>query len=70
MFVKLPGLSVHEAFVVGERIAKIVTNRNPRPIQLQMEKVYRPCVLIAKKRCVCVEQWGSYATAGERDEKR
>ena len=50
MFVALPGRSVAEAFAVGERIAAEVTARNPRPMFLKLEKVYSPCVLVAKKR--------------------
>ena len=52
LFIKLPGLSVAKAFEVGTDMADRVTSQNPRPIKLQMEKVYLPCVLLAKKRCV------------------
>lgn len=50
MFVLLPGRSVDDAFKVGEEIAAEVTARNPRPMTLKLEKVYHPCVLVAKKR--------------------
>lgn len=50
MFVLLPGRSVDDAFKIGAQIADEVTARNPRPVTLKMEKVYHPCVLVAKKR--------------------
>ena len=50
LFVSLPGRSAREAFVIGEEIAARVTAANPRPVLLKMEKVYHPCVLVAKKR--------------------
>ena len=50
LFIKLPGLTVQQAFAVGNEMADRVTSQNPRPVKLQMEKVYLPCVLIAKKR--------------------
>jgi DNA polymerase zeta len=50
LFVQVDGRSVEEAFRIGEEIAEQVTNRNPRPMQLKLEKVYHPCVLVAKKR--------------------
>ena len=50
LFVSLPGRSVEEALAIGEEIAARVTAVNPRPITLKMEKVYHPCVLVAKKR--------------------
>ncbi|KZF20489.1 putative DNA polymerase zeta catalytic subunit [Xylona heveae TC161] len=52
LFVYLKGRSKDEAFRIGEEIAKEVTNMNPRPIKLKFEKVYFPCVLLAKKRYV------------------
>lgn len=33
-------------------MAETVTSMNPRPIRLKFEKVYLPCVLVAKKRYV------------------
>jgi DNA polymerase elongation subunit (family B) len=50
LFVVVPGRTVSDAFKIGEEIAEEVTKRNPRPMQLKMEKVYFPCVLVAKKR--------------------
>jgi DNA polymerase zeta len=52
IFVYLKGRTKDEAFDIGEEIAKTVTNMNPRPIKLKFEKVYLPCVLLAKKRYV------------------
>ncbi|CAG9945520.1 unnamed protein product [Clonostachys rosea f. rosea IK726] len=52
IFVYLPGRSKDEAFDIGNEIADAITNMNPRPIKLKFEKVYLPCVLLAKKRYV------------------
>lgn len=52
LFVYLKGRSRDDAFKIGDEIAKAVTDMNPRPIKLKFEKVYHPCVLLAKKRYV------------------
>lgn len=52
LFVYLKGRTRDEAFDIGEEIAKAVTDINPRPVKLKFEKVYHPCVLLAKKRYV------------------
>ena len=52
LFVYLKGRTRSEAFDIGEEIAKAVTSMNPRPVKLKFEKVYHPCVLLAKKRYV------------------
>ncbi|KAK5019573.1 DNA polymerase zeta [Cryomyces antarcticus] len=52
LFVYLKGRTNDQAFTIGEEIAKAVTDTNPRPIKLKFEKVYHPCVLLAKKRYV------------------
>ncbi|TGO91944.1 hypothetical protein BPOR_0014g00170 [Botrytis porri] len=52
LFVYLKGRSKDQAFDIGNEIAKTVTNMNPRPVKLKFEKVYHPCVLLAKKRYV------------------
>ncbi|OJJ34165.1 hypothetical protein ASPWEDRAFT_173588 [Aspergillus wentii DTO 134E9] len=52
LFVYLKGRTRDEAFDIGEEIAKAVTDMNPRPVKLKFEKVYHPCVLLAKKRYV------------------
>lgn len=52
LFVALPGRTRDAAFAVGRAIADAVTRANPEPVQLNFEKVYQPCVLVAKKRYV------------------
>ncbi|KAH6607338.1 hypothetical protein Trco_003651 [Trichoderma cornu-damae] len=52
LFVHLRGRSRDEAFAIGQEIAEAITERNPRPVKLRFEKVYHPCVLLAKKRYV------------------
>lgn len=52
LFVYLKGRTREQAFRVGGEIAKAITDMNPRPIKLKFEKVYHPCVLLAKKRYV------------------
>ncbi|KGO75272.1 C4-type zinc-finger of DNA polymerase delta [Penicillium italicum] len=52
IFVYLKGRTRDQAFDIGEEIAQAVTDLNPRPIKLKFEKVYHPCILLAKKRYV------------------
>jgi DNA polymerase zeta len=52
LFIYLPGKTKSQAFVIGEQIASAVTAANPAPVKLKFEKVYLPCVLVAKKRYV------------------
>jgi len=52
LFVYLKGRTKDEAFDIGQEIADTITNMNPRPVKLKFEKVYFPCVLLAKKRYV------------------
>lgn len=52
LFIYLKGRSRDEAFDIGQEIAQAITERNPKPIKLKFEKVYHPCVLLAKKRYV------------------
>lgn len=52
LFVYLKGRTRDQAFAIGEEIAEAVTKANPRPVKLKFEKVYHPCVLLAKKRYV------------------
>ena len=52
LFINLKGRTRDQAFTIGEEIAKAVTDANPRPIKLKFEKVYHPCILLAKKRYV------------------
>ena len=39
MFVLLEGRTKDEAFVIGQQIADGVTNDNPKPVKLKLEKV-------------------------------
>ena len=52
LFVYLKGRTKDEAFDIGKEIASTITDINPRPVKLKFEKVYLPCVLLAKKRYV------------------
>lgn len=52
LFVYLKGKTRGQAFDIGNEIAKVITDMNPRPVKLKFEKVYHPCVLLAKKRYV------------------
>lgn len=52
LFVEFPGRSREEAFRLGGEIARAVTKVNRRPIELELEKVYHPCILLTKKRYV------------------
>ena len=52
LFVYLKGRTKAQAFDIGEDIAASITKMNPRPVKLKFEKVYHPCVLLAKKRYV------------------
>ena len=49
LFVYFPGKSKSEAFILGKAIAKEITDFFPDPVKLKFEKVYHPCVLLAKK---------------------
>jgi DNA polymerase zeta len=39
VFILVPGRSVKEAFAFGEEFCKAVTDSNPPPVQLKLEKV-------------------------------
>jgi DNA polymerase zeta len=52
LFVLVPGRSRDEAFEIGRKIADAVTEDNPDPVKLKLEKVYHPCILQTKKRYV------------------
>ena len=52
LFVYLKGRTRDQAFDIGEDIADTITKMSPRPVKLKFEKVYHPCVLLAKKRYV------------------
>ena len=52
LFVLLPGRNREESFDIGDQMAKVVTQENPKPVKLKFEKVYHPCILQTKKRYV------------------
>ncbi|KAI9095522.1 hypothetical protein DFS34DRAFT_662310 [Phlyctochytrium arcticum] len=52
LFVNLPGSTKAHAFALGQVIVNKITSMNPRPMVLKFEKVYHPCILLAKKRYV------------------
>lgn len=52
LFIYFKGRTRAQAFELGQEIAKEVTAMNPKPVKLKFEKVYHPCVLLAKKRYV------------------
>eukprot|EP00960_Hanusia_phi_P043421 756036-Hanusia_phi.AAC.3 len=52
LFVEIPGRSKEEAFRIGKEIAAAVTAENPAPMELELEKVYQPSMMVAKKRYV------------------
>ncbi|TFY79148.1 hypothetical protein EWM64_g4861 [Hericium alpestre] len=52
MFIYLRGKTKEQAFRIGHDIANTITMMNPAPVKLKFEKVYLPCVLMAKKRYV------------------
>lgn len=52
LFIYLKGRTRDQAFDIGDEIVKAITAMSPRPIKLKFEKVYHPCVLVAKKRYV------------------
>ncbi|BBN02455.1 DNA polymerase zeta [Marchantia polymorpha subsp. ruderalis] len=52
MFVLCEGRTKDEAFKIGQEIVASVTETNPPPVTLKLEKVYLPCVLLTKKRYV------------------
>ncbi|KAI0825134.1 hypothetical protein BC628DRAFT_1321043 [Trametes gibbosa] len=52
LFIYLPGKTKDQAFRIGQDMADSITKMNPAPVKLKFEKVYLPCVLMAKKRYV------------------
>ncbi|KAJ5538291.1 hypothetical protein N7494_007770 [Penicillium frequentans] len=69
LFVYLKGRTRDQAFNIGEEIAKAITDMNPRPIKLKFEKVYHPCILLAKKRYVGFKYENRNQTEPEFDAK-
>lgn len=52
LFVLVPGRTRKEAFRIGTEIVEAVSDENPHPVKLKLEKVYQPCILQTKKRYV------------------
>lgn len=52
LFVKLPSRTKAQAFEIGSQMAREITKMSPSPVKLKFEKVYLPCILLAKKRYV------------------
>eukprot|EP00916_Digyalum_oweni_P007309 GHVL01012346.1.p1 GENE.GHVL01012346.1~~GHVL01012346.1.p1 ORF type:complete len:898 (+),score=282.58 GHVL01012346.1:248-2695(+) len=52
LFIEIKNKNINEAFYIAKYISKLITNINPSPIKLQMEKIYYPCFLLSKKRYV------------------
>eukprot|EP00070_Physeter_catodon_P036459 XP_028343353.1 uncharacterized protein LOC114485747 [Physeter catodon] len=52
LFVLVEKKSLKAAFEIGREIAYAVTQQNPPPVELQLEKVFLPCCLVSKKRYV------------------
>jgi DNA polymerase zeta len=69
LFVYLKGRTREQAFEIGAEIAKEITDMNPRPVKLKFEKVYHPCVLLAKKRYVGYKYESRDQTVPEFDAK-
>ena len=69
LFVYLKGRTKDDAFEIGNEIAQTITNMNPRPIKLKFEKVYFPCVLLAKKRYVGFKYESKQQTEPDFDAK-
>ncbi|KAL6361285.1 hypothetical protein LRP88_04752 [Fusarium phalaenopsidis] len=69
LFIYMKGRTREQAFDIGNEIAKTITEMNPRPIKLKFEKVYHPCVLLAKKRYVGYKYESKDQTKPEFDAK-
>lgn len=50
LFIVLPGRTVQQAFAFGEEFCKVVTDGNPPPIQLKLEKVRRNFLVMSIRR--------------------
>eukprot|EP00329_Picozoa_sp_Boothbay-MS584-11_P001226 19638_2 len=69
VFVELPGRTREAAFEIGAEIVQAVNRVNPRPVELELEKVYHPCILLTKKRYVGYSWTSPKATEPEFDAK-
>ncbi|KAJ3178228.1 DNA polymerase zeta [Gaertneriomyces sp. JEL0708] len=69
LFVSLEGRSKDDAFRIAKEIVQEVSKREPAPVLLKFEKVYHPCVLLAKKRYVGFKYESPTDTEPEFDAK-
>ena len=69
LFILLNGISKESALDIGHQMAHYITLKNPIPVKLKFEKVYLPCVLLAKKRYVGFKYENSQEDQGIFDAK-
>ncbi|RMZ93899.1 DNA polymerase zeta catalytic subunit isoform X2, partial [Brachionus plicatilis] len=50
VFVLFEGMKKSDAFKNSYKLVEDITNMNVKPVKLKFEKIYFPCVLLAKKR--------------------
>lgn len=50
LFIQCQGSSFEKSFELGKQIVDSITKINPFPMELKFEKVYFPCLTLAKKR--------------------
>lgn len=57
LFVLCPGRAREDAFRIGNEIAEAVTNDNPYPVKLKLEKVYQPSILQVFLTLISCNAW-------------
>lgn len=50
IFISFPGATLENAFEMANFILEEINKRQPYPVCLKLEKIYKPCVIMAKKR--------------------
>ncbi|KPM03599.1 DNA polymerase-like protein [Sarcoptes scabiei] len=50
LFVIFPKTSVNDAFQIADFLLKEINKRQPYPILLKLEKIYKQCIIVSKKR--------------------
>ncbi|KAL0226875.1 hypothetical protein P9112_014199 [Eukaryota sp. TZLM1-RC] len=68
LFIRLNDRSLEEAFDIGLNIVKDLNKLLPSPLELQMEKVFMPCMLFTKKR-YCGIKYTSPSSIGVLESK-
>ena len=68
VFVRFPDATVPESLVLARRLSEAVTNEFARPIRLEFEKIYFPCLLVNRKRYAGL-LWTDAATPARIDVK-